>query len=180
MTVRRKQMHYFLLKISAKKTIRLGVKARNATSNVILSRTLTDVMSGTEGLSVTCANAECALRQNGEAFPHPVYLAEFTDNRAYIVDKLDKRGVPSSCVVYAHNQGKFQKQFDTKGKRQLAKMSGVEGMFVLSPIGQRTGGADRTNSGGTQRGHAKRKTEITRGAVARAMRAGINLRPEAA
>jgi hypothetical protein len=176
MSVKRK--HYFLLKVSARKTIRLGVKARNATSSVILSRTLGDIASGTEGMSITCANAECALRQNGEAFPHPVYLAEFTDNRAYIVDKLNKQGVPISCVVYAHKQGKFQKQFDTKGKRSLAKMSGAEGFFVLSPIGKRTGSSKpQPNPGGR---YGTRKSAISRGAIARAARAGIVLDARAA
>jgi hypothetical protein len=173
--------HYFLLRVSAKKTIRLGVKARNATSSVILSRTLGDVAAGTEGMSITCANAECALRQNGETFPHPVYLAEFTDNRAYIVDKLNKQGVPTSCVVYAHNQGKFQKQFDTKGKRSLAKMSGAEGFFVLSPIRQSRSPGKGVSHGGTSGPNGKaRKTQINRGAIARAARAGIVLDARAA
>lgn len=178
-TPKRKNLHYFLLKVTGNQTIRLAVKARNASQPVTLSREMVDVMKGTEGMAVTCANALCALRMNGAAFPHPVYLAEFTDNRAYVVDKLDKRGVPISCVVYAHGEGEFQKEFDTKTKQRLAKMSGVEKQFMLRPIGVRQGTAKQPHHspGGTG---TKRKTVMGKGAIARAMRAGITLNTKAA
>lgn len=179
MKQRRKNNHYFLLKVSARNTIRLPVKARNANATVILSRTLQDVLSGSErGMAVACANAQCALRENGNAFPHPVFMAEFTDNRAYIVDKLDKRGVPKSCVVYAHSEGKFQKQFDTKSKNQLAKMSGLEKRFILTPVTvHKTPGKSGTRSPLYGK---KRSIAVNKGSIARALRAGLVLDPKAA
>ncbi len=174
--------HYFLIKISPRNTIRLGVKVRDAKSPVALSRVMADIMAGTEGLSVTCANAICALRLNGEAFPHPVYMAEFTDNRAYFVDKLDKRGTPISCVRYAHNEGAFQKSYDTKSKSRMAKMSGVEKTFVLSPPPPAGNGMARrgsTSSGTTYAKRQAKKTAFSKGAIARAERAGIQLNPKA-
>ncbi len=172
--------HYFLIKISGKKTIRLGVKVRDAKSPVVISRTMADVMAGAEGLSVTCANAVCALRQDGETIGHPVYMAEFTDNRAYLVDRLDRRGAPSSCVRYAHNEGKFQKQFDTKRKGMLAKMSGIEKHVVLSPppatIPKGLGTSPYRGHSGTPGATRERKRQVlAKGAIARALRAGINL-----
>lgn len=180
MATKRKNLHYFLIKVSNRNTIRIGVKARNAAQPVVLSREMIDIMAGTEGMAVTCANAQCALRQNGTAFPHSVYMAEFTDNRAYIVDKLNVRGEPSSCVVYSHNEGAFQKQFDTKGKNKLAKMSGVEKRFVLYPPAPRNAPGHGISHGGTSGPNGKaRKTPMSKGAIARAERAGINLHPKA-
>jgi hypothetical protein len=177
----RKYRHYFLVKVSGNQTIRIPVRVREAKATVTLSRTLADIMAGTEGLSVTCANAVCALRLNGSAFSHPAYMVEFTDNRAYVADKLNKRGTPISCVVYAHNQGSFQKQFDKRGKQHMAKMSGVEGEFTLyppPPAGVRGNGVNRRGSttAGTSGGTRDRKRSVLgKGAIARARRAGINL-----
>jgi hypothetical protein len=169
--------HYFTIPMTGKKSVRIGVRVIDAKSPVALSRTMQDVLAGSAGLAVTCANAMCALRLNGDAFPHPVYMAEFTDNRAYIVSKLNKRGVPVQCYRYAHNQGAFQKQFDTKRKPQLAKMSGVEHTFILTPPPQqRRPRGQGVSHGGTSGPNGKaRKYPMNKGAVARAMRAGINL-----
>jgi hypothetical protein len=178
-----KHKHFFLVKISGDQTIRLGVRVRDAKTSVTLSRQLADLMAGTEGLSVTCANAVCALRLNGKAFPHPIYMAEFTDRRAYFVDRLNKRGQPISCVRYAHEQGAFQKEFDEKGKQRLAKMSGIEKDFTLFPPPKKApAGQGVTHSQTRGNTYAQnRQKAIARaigrgtGAIARARRAGINL-----
>lgn len=170
----RKNMHYFTIRATGRKTIRIPCKARNASKPVMLSRTIQDALQGQEGLAITCANAMCALREDGNAFPHKVFMAEFVDNRAYICDKLNKQNVPVSCVVYAHNQGSFQRQYDTKGKNAIAKMSGVEASFILYPPPPRVGGSSGPGSG-KQYSDRKTKRPIRRGAIARAERAGINL-----
>lgn len=178
---RRKNLHYLMLKVAENTIVKIPVKTRNATSTVTLNRSVADLQKGDEGLAISCANAQCALRENSHAFPHPVFLAEFTDKRAYIVDKLDRRGVPMSCVVYHHDQGKFQKQYDTKKKNSLVKMSGVEKAFTLVPPyysaapGQGTS-KDRGHSGtpGAER-ERKRRAAASRGATARARRAGITI-----
>lgn len=179
----RKNMHYFLIDVGGRKPIRIGVKARNAVQKVVLSRNLSDVLKGKQkGLAITCANALCALRANGTAFPHDAFMAEFTDNRAYIVDKLDSRGVPKSCVVYTHEEGSFQKEFDTTPKGRLSKMSGVEKLFILSPpkpitpAGKGTS-HNRDHSGTPGATRARRKAVLHKGAVARALRQGIELVP---
>lgn len=173
-----KQKHYFLLRISKKQTVRIGVPCSDAKSPVILKRSLADVLAGEEGLAVTCANACCALREDGEAFPHDVFMASFTDNRAYIVDKLDKRGVPSHCVRYAHNDGAFQKAYDTKGKQRLSKMSGVEATIVLNVPPKRRASGTGVSHGGTSGPNGKAiKRELHGGDIARALRAGFNFVP---
>lgn len=173
--------HFLMLKVTADRVVRIPVKARNATSSVKLSPILLDLLRGDEGMSISCRNAQCALRQNSHAFPHEVHLAEFTDKRAYIVDKLDKQGVPQSCVVYAHEQGSFQKEFDTKKKNSLQKMSGIEKPFTLFPPPQGKGSGRGHTGGKTTSGTHRLKTREKkvlrgpRGAFARARRAGINI-----
>lgn len=180
----RKNLHYFLLKVAENTVVKLPVRCSNAKSTVTLDRKLGDLLAGDEGLAITCANAQCALRLAEKAFPHPVYLAEFTDKRAYIVDRLSPQGVPSHCVVYHHEQGNFQKEYDTKGKNRLAKMSGVEKTFRLIPPfftaapGHGTS-PDRDHSGSTgasreRKRHAKAKRGAT-ARVIRARRAGVNI-----
>ena len=123
---KRKNLHYLTLRANRKQVITIPLKVSVAKQSVQLNRTIADIQRGQEGLAITCANAECGLRLNGTAFPHPAYIIEFTDRRAYVVDKLNKAGTPVHCVVYEHGQGSFQKAYDTKGKNTLAKMSGAE------------------------------------------------------
>lgn len=178
----RPNLHYLMLKVAENTVVRIPVKARNATQSVKLSRSIIDLQKGDEGMAISCANAQCALRENSHAFPHPVFLAEFTDKRAYICDKLDKMGVPSSVVVYAHEQGSFQKQYDTKKKNTLVKMSGVEKEFSLFPPPRGKGSGTGHKGGPEKKSAADKRNERAaklargpRGAVARARRAGINI-----
>lgn len=177
---KRHNRHYFLLPVGGQK-IRIGVKCRDAKTSVLLHRKVEDVLRGTQGLAISCGNAQTALRECDQ-FPHAVHFTSFTDTRAYIVDRLDARGVPASCIKYAHNQGDFQKQFDTKSKRTLAKMSGVEKTFILSPPPEPTapgeGTSPRRDHSGTP-GWTRQKRNVLRGDLARAIRAGVIDKPEA-
>jgi hypothetical protein len=168
--------HYFTVPMTGKEVVRIPVRVVDAKAPVTLSRTIKDVLNGTAGMAVTCANAICALRLNGSVFPHPVYMVEFTDHRAYVVSKLNKSGVPVQCYRYAHNEGAFQKQYDTKGKNRLAKMSGVEKDFTLTPPPvQRRAPGHGVSHGGTSGPNGRNRKVMSRKAVARAERAGINL-----
>jgi hypothetical protein len=180
---KRKNLHYLTLRANRKQVITIPLRASLAKQSVQLSRTVADIQKGQEGLAITCANAECGLRLNGTAFPHPAYIIEFTDRRAYVVDRLNKAGTPTHCVVYEHGQGDFQKAFDTKGKNALMKMSGVEATFSLWPPrpgvspGKGTNRSGSTTSGTPRAVRASRAKEKSRkGAIARAERAGIMLR----
>ena len=115
MAKRARKKHYFFIKVSGKKAVRIGVNVSDAKTPVMLTRTVADILRGTEGMAVTCANAECALRQTG-SFPHPAHFVSFTDNRAYVVDKIDREGRLKHAIRYAHNEGAFQKKFDRLGK----------------------------------------------------------------
>jgi hypothetical protein len=169
--------YYFTVPMTGRKPVRIPVRVIDAKSSVTLSRTIKDVLAGTAGMAVTCANSMCALRENGNAFPHDVFMVEFTDTRAYVVSKLNKNGVPVQCYRYAHKEGAFQKLYDTKGKNRLAKMSGVEKDFVLTPPPvQRRAPGQGVSHGGTSGPNGRAGKVMSRKAVARAERAGINLK----
>src|SRR5262245_34053305 len=103
--------HTMLLEVlEGQPPLRFKVKCRRATQKVVLSRKLVDIMRAKRGMAVTCANARCAMREGESVFPHPAIMAEFTDRRAYIVDKVKQNGHPHSCVVYDHQQGEFQRE----------------------------------------------------------------------
>jgi hypothetical protein len=180
---KRKNLHYLTLRANRKQVITIPLKVSVAKQSVQLNRTIADIQRGQEGLAITCANAECGLRLNGTAFPHPAYIIEFTDRRAYVVDKLNKAGTPVHCVVYEHGQGSFQKAYDTKGKNTLAKMSGAEATFSMwppkpgVPKGEGTNRRGSTTTG-TTRSEARKKalSRQRKGAIARAERSGIMLR----
>jgi hypothetical protein len=179
----RKNLHYLTLRANRKQVITIPLRASLAKQSVQLNRTVADIKRGQEGLAITCANAECGLRMNGTAFPHPAYIIEFTDKRAYVVDKLNKAGTPTHCVVYEHNQGSFQKAFDTKTKSALMKMSKAEATFSLwppklgAPPGRGTNRRGSTTSGTPGAVRVRRaKAKSRKGAIARAERAGIMLR----
>jgi hypothetical protein len=176
----RTNRHYFLIKVTGQTPLRFSVKVKEAKTGVTLTRRMADILAGTEGMAVTCANAQCALREGTQAFPHPVYMAEFTDRRAYFVDKLNRYGEPVSCVRYSHHEGAFQKLYDERGKSRMAHMSGAETGFKLYPMKAVTPRGKGTSKGrdhsGTTRAQREDKRQgMGQGAIARAKRAHINV-----
>jgi hypothetical protein len=70
---------------------------------VTIHRTRGDIKAGQPGIAVACADMKCAMR-NKNAFPHPVYFAEFGEHFCYIVDRWSKRqNKPLHCLRYRHN-----------------------------------------------------------------------------
>jgi hypothetical protein len=99
---------------------------------VTLDREEIDVYEGVPGSAVRCANSQCANRLES-AFPHPVYLVEFTDTRAFVVDRVSKRtGEPVHCIRYYHHEGDEQREFDMPGgKERMIRERRVRKTFNL-------------------------------------------------
>ena len=158
---------YITLPGTGKKQVKVPVKAKPLRRGLSFFRSRDDVLHGIQGECATCANAVSASR-NGLA-----ELVQFTDGRAYLVDKFDKHGVPTECTVGEHDQGKFQREFDTD-KKALLKSDRCEGIVKIRPLNM---GRHKNNAA---RKPAKRYATPTavqkkreRGAAARAQRAGI-------
>lgn len=158
---------YITLPGTGKKMVRVPVKAKPLTKELVFYRSKADVEHGIQGECATCANAISSVR-NGLC-----ELAQFTDSRAYLVDKLDKNGTPVSCVVGVHDQGEFQRKFD-KNKKALLRSEDCEGIVKIKPfdVNRYRNNAERKPAPRYAKPTlAQKKRE--RGAAARAERAGI-------
>jgi hypothetical protein len=133
-TKRRKYRHLFRFGgFGGKQTVSIAVACSDASHRVRLPRAEADVLAGKPGISVACANAQCAMDGKGN-FPHPVYLAEFVRSYAYIVDRLDRHGQPTHCVKYRHDDGNWIGKFDKPGgKAKLIASGDAERVVNLSP-----------------------------------------------
>lgn len=163
---------YLTLPGTGNKRIRVPVKAKPLKREIAFYRNRSDVEQGVQGECGTCANALGAVR-NGLC-----ELAQFTDSRVYLVDKLDKQGVPRECYVGEHNQGKFQREFDTN-KKALLRSDKCEGIVVIrpfDPVRHRNRAAKKLS--GPHNGPTATQKKRERGAAARALRAGIVYQPQ--
>jgi hypothetical protein len=73
----------------------------DATQEVVLKRTMKDVLAAKPGNHLDCMNSRCikAARTKG-VFPHPVYVVSTIMTRVYIVDQVDSEGEPVHCIRY--------------------------------------------------------------------------------
>jgi hypothetical protein len=73
----------------------------DATQDVIIKRTVADVLHATPGDDQDCMNSVCILRQRqAHVFPHPVYLVSTIQTKVYVVDRLDANDEPAHAVRY--------------------------------------------------------------------------------
>jgi hypothetical protein len=145
----------------------------DAISDVVLMREDIDASNGKPGIQVECMNAQCGLR-SAKAFNHPVYMIEFRDTRAWVVDKLDAMGMPAHCIRYYHHEGDEQKEFDAKGgKRRLIKSGRVRKTITLyAPTNSVKHIANPNPRKRVEKGRTKRDDK-NKLAFARFVRAGI-------
>lgn len=84
--------------------IRIGdwlVPYDDATEEVVMERSLKDVLTAVPGDDQNCMNSRCIMAHRRErVFPHPVYIVSTIKTRVYIVDQLDGIGNPSHAVRY--------------------------------------------------------------------------------
>lgn len=160
-----KKKVYLKLPGTGKKIVRIPVKAKPLKRSISFFRKKEDVQAGLEGECASCANAVSAVR-NGIC-----ELAQFTDSRVYFVDKFNKQGVPIELTIGVHDQGKFQRQFDTN-KKALLQSDKCEGIVTIYPFDEKRHRKPSGPSGAPTKKTGRVKA-MERGAVARARRAGI-------
>lgn len=90
--------------MAIERRIRIGdwlVPYDDATAEVVLERTLADILSASPGDDQDCMNSRCIRAQrNAHVFPHPVFIVSTIATRVYVVDRLDDAGLPSHAVRY--------------------------------------------------------------------------------
>ncbi len=154
---------------------RFVVACSPATRTVILKREAADVLQSKQGTTVACTDSNCAARVGEAVFGHPVFLAEFTKISAYIVDKLDRNGMPKHCVWYNHNDGSTIDLNDHIASRaELLKKVDLDKSVVLQPPRDRVG---QVNSGphaqAPRHAPTARRKSVAHGALRRAREAGL-------
>jgi hypothetical protein len=75
------------------------VEVDDATEDVLLDRTVKDILTARRGVASHCMNANCIVR-SAERFPHKVYLASVIKTSALLVDELTEDGEPAHAVRY--------------------------------------------------------------------------------
>jgi hypothetical protein len=84
--------------------IRIGdwlVPYDDAATEVVVERTLADILNATPGDDRDCMNSRCIRAQrNAHVFPHPVFIVSTIKSRVYVIDQLDDGGTPAHAVRY--------------------------------------------------------------------------------
>lgn len=146
-----------------------------ATHVVKLTREAMDVLQSKQGTTVGCTNSNCAARVGEAVFGHPVFLAEFTKTSAYIVDRLDRYGMPKHCIWYKHNDGETIDLNDhIVSRTELLKRINLGKAVVLRPPANRVGQKPSAPHAQAPR-HAQtaRRNPVAHGAIRRAKEAGL-------
>ena len=90
--------------LAVERRIRIGewlVPYDDAAADVVVERTLADILTATPGSDLECMNSVCIRAQrNRRVFPHPVFIVSTIKSRVYVVDKLDASGLPAHAVRY--------------------------------------------------------------------------------
>jgi hypothetical protein len=73
----------------------------DAKQEVVIERSLMDILKAVPGDAEQCMNSRCIRAQrNRHAFPHPVLLVSTIASRVFIVDRLDENGEPAHVIRY--------------------------------------------------------------------------------
>lgn len=82
-----------------------------------------------------CAGAVCVKRLKGR-FSHPALFIDWTPSRAYVVNKLDKNGMPAECICYVHRDNVanlFDRPAGYKQLLNIIQSKGGELKIKLTP-----------------------------------------------
>ena len=149
------------------------VKVRDATSSVYVTGNILHALNSHAGVTIGCSLSNVAMASK-RAFPHPVHLASLTKSTALIVDSKKRNGEPATAVRYKHSYGKMIDLNDDSKIKDIIKNNPdlVERQFHLRPPKPRSEASlkgKNTNTGHCNAG----KASVPRGALARAVRAGL-------
>jgi hypothetical protein len=82
--------------------IRIGdwlVPYDDAKQEVIIERSLADILQAVPGNALDCMNSRCIRAdRNRHVFSHPVFIVSTIKSRVYIVDQLDAAGLPAHAT----------------------------------------------------------------------------------
>ena len=179
----KRYQHYFRIGgFGGGQTVNIAVPWSPAKHTIRMTRTAADVLAGKQGIAVACANALCATTHSN-LFPHPVYMAEFTHRHAFIVDRVDRKGQPSHCIKYRHDDQTWIQEFDAPGgKKKLLKSGQAERVVTLDPPAPRVSQAGKNAPRGRaeQKGARSSGKRLSSGSMRRAIDAGWVLNQNAA
>lgn len=149
------------------------VTVTDAKEPITFNGTIEQALKGHAGVTVGCA-ISYTCRENAKAFPHAVYLASITKTTALMVDRLNKAGQPTHAVIYEHS---YPHIISWNDRRELKKMvkedpSIMERAFTFRPPRKQVQGSGR-NAGKRRLGSTRGMAFVPRGAMARAVEAGL-------
>lgn len=75
------------------------VEVDDATEDVLLDRTVKDILLARPGVATHCMNAQCIVR-SADRFSHKVYMASVIKTTALVVDAVTEKGEPEHAVRY--------------------------------------------------------------------------------
>jgi len=149
-------------------------KVREATKPVTINGKLIDALSGDRGQVIGCHLSNCTQR-NASSFPHPCLLASFTKTRALILTKLSG-GRGTECVRYAHSYGKHVDLNDVNSTKEYVLQNpnlAARPFTLLPPPTQKKAWVAGTHQPPHREGNGANSVLVARGAIARAVNAGI-------
>lgn len=163
-------------------------KVTDAKRPVVTNGNVLHALKGCKGVTVGCGLSNVAQdAANANAFPHPVLLASFTKSKAIIVtefvpaDKRRRRGFDCYAVRYSHSYRNVVNKNDEGTLKAMVKAdpSIMERSFTLRP--PRKGGySSPGHSKHTKVAVRSKNTAVVhRGALARAVKAGLVDKPVA-
>jgi hypothetical protein len=133
------------------------------------------VAKSSRGVPFECVLANAIMEyasQNPEAFPHKVMHAFVIKSRIYLIDRYAPGGQPAHAIRYFHDYGGIAVKFDKISKRKFLEKFNGEG-FTLSLRPPIKGGKKAPYNVVRHSGPAHRKTVVSRGALRRAIDAGL-------
>jgi hypothetical protein len=149
------------------------VKVSDAKQKVTLPGNVRALFKGRPGNTLACGIANLG-RAHRDAFPHPMFLLSVNQTTALAVDKLNKKKDPMHAVLYRHNAGHIVDMNDRGAFKKLDKIDPkiVERPVILSPP-KHTTRPNRIGPAIAPDRPPHEKKHVMRGALARAIKAGL-------
>lgn len=172
----RKTARIYCGPVGHEKSVYWTVAITDAKNSVTVNGAVAHALRAKPGVTVGCALSNVASdAANVKAFPHPVKLVSITKSTAYVVDKVNKAGIPSHAVRYGHNYGRITDCNDQRTLNALVKESPetMERPFTLYPPRARRIKPRATPVKGAFVRKVSGVAFVPRGALARAVKSGV-------
>lgn len=142
----------------------------DAKRDVRINGTVRDVLRGIAGHTIGCLLSNCGT-SNKSAFPHPVLLVSVTPKNFIVVTKIRKNNW-ADMVLYHHSYGMYVDLNDRGVAKKIVKErpAWAEKEFLLRRPSRGNG---RPGSSGQHTGGGHKKPYAPKGALGRAVKAGL-------